>query len=301
MAEYDTISKHLIQTYPKDFIQFTLEQEDVEVLDILDTEQSTVETRHTDSLIRVQIAGQKALIHHEFQTTNDPSMPIRMAGYIIRAIERHDLPIYSSVIYLRRNAGRRDPGHFVQEISGHLVVIKYTVIRLSEIEGQDILDGGPSGLFPFAPLMKRPVGIDSEAWLHHCVDATNALRVDKSIKVDFLGRLMILSGLEYDPILINRILLQEGLMDAIMRESSFAQYIKQLGIEQGIEKGIEQGGRQRAIEDILEVLEIRFDLSEAHPLSTRIEAIEDLQRLKQLHRAAIQVPNLEAFQRVLDA
>lgn len=301
MAEYDTISKHLIQTYPKDFIQFTLEQEDVEVLDILDTEQSTVETRHTDSLIRVHIAGKETLIHHEFQTTNDPSMPIRMAGYIIRAIERHDLPIYSSVIYLRRNAGRRDPGHFVQEISGHLVVIKYTVIRLSEIEGQDILDGGPSGLFPFAPLMKRPVGIDSEAWLHHCVDATNALRVDKSIKVDFLGRLMILSGLEYDPILINRILLQEGLMDAIMRESSFAQYIKQLGIEQGIEKGIEQGGRQRAIEDILEVLEIRFDLSEAHPLSTRIEAIEDLQRLKQLHRAAIQVPNLEAFQRVLDA
>ena len=31
--------------------------------------------------------------------------------------------------------------------------------------------------------------------------------------------------------LINRILSQEGLMDAIMRESSFAQYIKQEGIE----------------------------------------------------------------------
>ena len=94
-------------------------------------------------------------------------------------------------------------------------------------------------------------------------------------------------------------------MDAIMRESSFAQYIKQLGIEQGIEEGreegIEQGGRQRAIEDILDVLEIRFDLSEAHPLSTRIAAIDDLQHLKQLHRAAIQVPNLEAFERVLDA
>ena len=82
-------------------------------------------------------------------------------------------------------------------------------------------------------------------------------------------------------------------MDAIMRESSFVQYIKQ--------QGIEQGGRQRAIEDILEVLEIRFDLSEAHPLSTRIAAIDDLHRLKQLHRAAIQVSSLEAFQRMLDA
>ena len=292
MAEYDTISKHLIQTYPKDFIQFTLGQDDVEVLDILNTEQNTVDTRHTDSLIRVHIADKEVLVHHEFQTTDDPSMPLRMAGYIIRAIEHHDLPIYSSVIYLRRSAGRRDPGHFVQEISGRRVVIEYTVIRLSEIEGQDILDGGPSGLFPFASLMKRPVGIDSETWLRHCVDATNALPVDESIKVDFLGRLMILSGLEYDPTLINRILLQEGLMDAIMRESSFAQYIKQ--------QGIEQGERRSTIGAIRDVLEIRFDLSEAHPLFTRIAAIDDLQRLKQLLRAAIQVPNLEAFQHLLD-
>ena len=113
MAEYDTISKDLIQTYPKDFIRLTFGQDDVEVLDILDTEQNTVETRHTDSLIRVLIAGQEALIHHEFQTTDDPSMPLRMAGYMIRAIEQHNLPIYSSVIYLRRSAGRRDPGHFI--------------------------------------------------------------------------------------------------------------------------------------------------------------------------------------------
>ncbi len=297
MAEYDSVSKDLIQTYPKDFIRLTLEQDDVEVLDILNTEQNTVDTRHADSLIRVHIAGKEALIHHEFQTTDDPSMPLRMAGYIIRAIERHNLPIYSSVIYLRRNAGRRDPGYFNHEISGRPVLMEYTVIRLGEIEGQEIIDGGPSGLFPFVPLMQRPVGMDSEAWLHHCVDATNALRVDESIKVDFLGRLMILSGLEYDRRLINRILLQEGLMDAIMRESSFAQYIKQLGIEQGIE----QGGRQRAIEDLLDVLEIRFGLGKAHPISDRITAIDDLQHLKQLHRAAIQVSNLEAFQRVLDA
>ena len=54
------------------------------------------------------------------------------------------------------------------------------------------------------------------------------------------------------------------------------------------------------IEAILDVLEIRFDLSEAHPLSARIAAIDDLQRLKQLHRAAIQVSSLEAFEQVLD-
>ena len=84
------------------------------------------------------------------------------------------------------------------------------------------------------------------------------------------------------------------------REEGLEEGIEE-GIEQGLEQGLEQGGRQRAIEDLLDVLEIRFDMPETHPLSARIAAIDDLQHLKQLHRAAIQVPNLDAFQRVLDA
>ena len=125
-------------------------------------------------------------------------MPLRMAGYIIRAIEQHNLPIYSSVIYLRRSAGRRDPGHFIQEISGRDVLIEYTVIRLIEIEGQAILDGGPVGLLPFTPLMKRPADTDSEAWLRECIYATDALALDDAKKVDILDNLMILSGLGYE-------------------------------------------------------------------------------------------------------
>ena len=146
MAKYETISKHLIQTYPKDFIRLTLEQDDVEVLDILDTEQIRVETQHTDSLIRAHIAGKEALIHYKFQTTDDPSMPLRMIGYIGSVFEHHDLPIYSSVIYLRRNAGQRDPGRYIQEWPGYGVLVEYRVIRLSEIEGQDIIDGETFGL-----------------------------------------------------------------------------------------------------------------------------------------------------------
>ena len=42
--------------------------------------------------------------------------------------------------------------------------------------------------------------------------------------------------------------------------------------------------------------EDRFD-----PLAARITAIEDLQRLKQLFRSAIQAPSLEDFRRLLDA
>ena len=68
-----------------------------------------------------------------FQTTDSssPPMPRRMAGYIWQAIEQYDLPVYSSVIYLRPNAGRRDPGYYLQDRPGHRILIEYRVVRLS--------------------------------------------------------------------------------------------------------------------------------------------------------------------------
>ena len=70
--------------------------------------------------------------------------------------------------------------------------------------------------------------------------------------------------------------------------------------EKALEQGIERGGRERAVEDLLDVLEIRLGLAASDPLADRMGAIDDVQRLKQLHRAAIQVPSLEAFSNLLD-
>ena len=302
MADIDTISKYLIQHYPDHFVRFTLARDDVEVLEVIETEQPTIETHRSDSFIRVRIDNKEALIHNEFQTASstNPPMPRRMAGYIGRAIEHHGLPIYSNVIYLRPNAGQNDLGYYIQEFPGYEIAIQYRVIRLIEIEGQPILSAGHSGLIPFTPLMKPPEGMASEAWLHQCIHTARTHPIGRSPKADYLAGMVALSELVYESETISAIIFKEDLMD-IIRESSLIQYFKQEGIEEGIEQGIEQGGRQRAIEDLLEVLKIRFDLSEAHPLSARIAAIDDLQHLKQLLRAAVQVPNLEAFQRILDA
>ncbi len=313
MAEFDTISKHLIQTYPDDFANFTLGREDVEVLAVIDTEQLTVEARQTDSLIRVRIDGEEALVHNEFQTTDStyPPMPRRMAGYIGRAIEHHGLPIYSNVIYLRPNAGQRDPGYYVQERPGYQIGIQYKVIRLIEIEGERVLDAGHSGLIPFTPLMKPPEGMASDAWLQQCIHTARTRPIAQSSRADYLAGMVALSELVYKSETISDIILKEGIMDLI-RESSLFQHLTQQsreegfeqgieqGREEGIEQGIEQGGRERAIEDILDVLEIRFDLPASHPLFARIATINDVQRLKQLHRAAIQVVSLEAYQHLLD-
>ena len=81
---------------------------------------------------------------------------------------------------------------------------------------------------------------------------------------------------------------QEGGTDLIS-ESSFAQHLTQQGIEQG------------SREFLLDVLALRFQPEEVQRLAARIRAIDDVQRLKQLHRVAIQVPSLEAFTDLLDA
>jgi predicted transposase YdaD len=299
MAEIDTVSKHLIQTYPADFARFALQRDDIKDVEVLESEQPIVKARRTDSLLRVHIGDKKALVHTEFQTTDHPAMPRRMAGYIGWLVEHYGLPVYAHVFYLRPTAGRRDPGYYMQEHPDYPVVIRYKVIRLSQLAGQAVLDGAFVGLLPFAPLMQPPAGQAKAAWLAQCVARAAALPLDRSVKADFLAGLAILSGLVYNPQMIMATVSKEHLMDLI-RESSFAQYLAESAREEGIKQGIEQGIEQGIQESIQEVLELRFQPEGMHPLAARLAAIDDVQCLKQLHRAAIQVPSLEAFRHLLE-
>ena len=292
MAEFDIVSKYLVQHYPADFARFALGRDDVEVVEVIDPEQLTVEARQTDSLLRVRLGSEAVLVHTEFQVADStqPPMARRMVGYIGRAVEQYGLPVVSIVIYLRPAAGRRDPGYYLQDRPGHRILVEYQVIRLSELDGQRILESGHVGLWSFVPLM-RPTGRPAD-WLETCMRAVQAQPLDRATKADCLAGMSLLSGLVYGRETVSAIFLKEGLMD-IIRESPVAQYLTQ--------QGIEQGGRERAIEALLDVLEIRFALDAAEPLAARVRGMEDLQRLKHLHRAAIQVESLKAFQALLDA
>ena len=76
-----------------------------------------------------------------------------------------------------------------------------------------------------------------------------------------------------------------------MYESSIVRYFA--------EKGHQAGARESTIEDILEVLALRFQSDVAQAIKLNLEAIDDLQHLKQLHRTAILADRLEDFQQVL--
>ena len=116
-------------------------------------------------------------------------------------------------------------------------------------------------------------------------------RYTLTVKDYYLVHLAILSGLTYNIETIATII-----SEATMYESSVVQYFTEKALKQGIEQGIEQG----ICESIQEVLELRFQPEAVRRLAARLEAIDDVQRLKQLFRAALQVPSLEAFRHLLD-
>ena len=297
MADFDTVSKHFIQTYPADFARFALQRDDIERVKVLDTEQPNV--RRPDSLLRVRVGGKDVLVHHEFQTTDstNPPMPQRMASYIGHLIGRYGLPVHSYVLYLRPNAGRRDPGYYIQEHPDHQIVIRYKVLRLSQFPGQAVLDSGSAGLLPFAPLMQPPAEQAETAWLEQCVAKARDMPLAPSVKADVVTGLTLLSGLVYNPQTVSTIVSKEHLMD-LMRESPFGQYLTQQAREEGIEQGIEQGERKHAIESLLEVVELRFGADAAESLAVPIRALDDVPRLNQLLRTAIQASSFEEFRTV---
>ena len=68
-----------------------------------------------------------------------------------------------------------------------------------------------------------------------------------------------------------------------------------------VQRFTERGQRQRGIEDLLDLLEIRFQPSVAQTLKPTIETIQDLQSLKQLFRSAVQASNPDEFRQTVDS
>ncbi len=286
MAQYDEIVKHLMDRFADEFARLSFRTPDVKVLETLDTEQQTVKVHRNDMTFKVQWHNETVLLHIEVQTedSRDKPMPLRMLSYAGELLLRHELPVYSVVIYLSPNAGQTDPGGYRYGSDAFGLRHGYQVIRLADLEGESFLDAASVGLLPFTPLMKPPEGMNTEAWLERCVEKTVSAPVDSQTRGTLLFALSTLSSLAYDLTFIQTLISEE-----MMQESPFP-FIEHLR-----KQGIEQGARENCITNILSVLTKRFPLGDVQPVSVALESIEDLDRLTELHLTAIDTPNVEAF------
>ena len=82
-------------------------------------------------------------------------------------------------------------------------------------------------------------------------------------------------------------------------EPGFEQGFKQ-GFEQGFKQGFERGARENAIENTLAILTARFPHADVNALKPALEAIADLNRLKELNLTAALTPSFREFQHGLE-
>ena len=289
MAEFDIVSKQLFKNYPTDFVQFTLNRKRLQVLEVIDTELPTVESRHADSLARVKIGGREVLVHTEFQTEDSTTtpMPRRMAGYIGRLVESFGLPVHASVIYLRPNAGRNDYGKYEHRIGDSRLTVSYRVIRLIEINGEQIIQRKLWGLLPFSPLMQPPEGTLSANWLRQCVQTADELPLDESNKGDFMTSIAILGGLAYNP---------EAIFNIISEETMFESTVVQR-LAEGL---TERAQRTERIESVLDLVNRRFCPDNTDGIKTVLDSVEDLDLLRKIFYQAIDAPSFDEFQKALE-
>ena len=80
-----------------------------------------------------------------------------------------------------------------------------------------------------------------------------------------------------------------------MQDSSVYQHITEKARAEGLELGLERGAKESTIESILMFLDDRLENVNTEVLKPALEAIDDLQRLRDLLREAAKTESFEAF------
>jgi hypothetical protein len=294
MAQYDEIVKHLMDRFADEFAILAFDTPDVQVLETLDTEQQTIKVHRNDMTFKVLWHNETVLLHIEVQTedSRDKPMPLRVLAYTSELLLRHELPVYSMVLYLSPNAGQTDPGGYSYGNDVLGLQHKYHVIRLADLEGAAFLDTASVGLLPFTPLMRPPTDMRTEVWLRKCVEKTEAAPVDTQTRGTLLFALSTLGSIAHDLTFLQKLISEE-----MMQESPFIEHL----IQKYSEQGIEQGSREMTIKNTLSVLTKRFPQSDVQHVEQALESIQDLDRLTELHLTAIDTPSVEAFLQELNA
>jgi predicted transposase YdaD len=189
-----------------------------------------------DKVLRIE-GPEPWLAHIEVQASHDPRLPSRLLQYHALLHHRHDVPVETTVVLLRREAdGRELTGRYdVRGRRGEVTVsFTYQVIRLWEQPVQDLLNGG-LGVLPLAPLS--------------AVDRSQVPPIIEQLSRRLAAEAPLTTADEIwqTLVLLLRLLYDEDEVDAMIRpselfrETRLYQRIVAEGMEQGRELGLEQG------------------------------------------------------------
>lgn len=277
MAQIDQPIKRLFQRRPTDWVRFIVPGIGDPKIRPFKTEYTPKVTSKLDDVFWIESdRSAPFLIHLEPMGYLDETLPIRMLRYRSDLWEAtyHEqkkiIPILQIVLYFYP---AHDHGtHFLQEAWHGETFLKYTykVIRVWELNPQEIVENGWLGLFPLIPLMRggKPQTIHKEA-LQYGLEAIMKV-ADVALQRDLLAVMGVLAGEIYPKEWIHAMIRREMIMESPIyqdwlreeREKAMREGMKE-GMKEGLKEGIKEGMKEGMKEGVKQIarnmLEKGFD------------------------------------------
>jgi len=304
---FDQTLKIIARNYADVFLRLAFPDVPLQLVGTEENVELAVPIRPVDFVHRIVHAGQEHLLHVEFQLKHEADFPRRMHCYNGALTEQFGLPVVTLALYLLPRQTPL-PGAYEVRFDERIVNrFSYPVLKL-----WDYVDDIRSGQYrALAPLLVMLVDEPDEAVLRE-ERALILEETDDKKRADLLAVAVAVAGRHFDKAFLWRFFREELEQ---MREATFieewiheeaqkeAQEMGQGMFEQGREQGLQQGGRQAQRAGILDVLALRFDppVSLYQRLEAQLQAITDLERLRELLQVAVQTSDVAAFESALSA
>jgi predicted transposase YdaD len=262
---FDATLKGLLEASPSDWpVLAGLPRAAVEVID---ADISTV-TGAADKVLRVR--GQPDWIMHvEFQSGPDRSLPRRTHVYNALLEDRHELPVRSLVVLLAPSANLSNlTGTYERGFAGESPYLRfaYQVIRVWQLPVETILSSG-LGTLPLAPI-SAVTRAEVPAVIERMKERLRGRR-EQALAKDLWTATFFLLGMRYEQDFANHVL--RGVI--AMEESTTYQWV--------LEQGRQEGARRELQKTLLLMGHKQFQ-GTPRSVKAAIEAIADLARLEEL-------------------
>lgn len=233
---YDNATKRLLREKPQHFVSWLVPEG-------IWKQHLSVELKsrniYADGLFAITVNEQPALLHTEFQIGKDGLMAERLLEYsVLASSENNWLPVYTYVIYLRRD-GEVPKSPLIRRLPSGEEVHRfyYQVIEVAKISAKQLLQRGLLGLLPLLPLTDG--GTLPEVMQEAVTTLVEAREIELLALAYTFGGL-VSGNRAYDEWFERSF----AMLEDILEESWTYQEIARKGMQKGLDLGLQQGLKQ---------------------------------------------------------
>ena len=237
----DVPIKRLLQIRPEDWVAFLFpELDEIRLTDMAADVVPKAESR----MDNVKMVNSEFVCHIEPNGYLDRVIPARMLRYradiweYTMSKDGKTPPVSQTLILFFEKHDNKVHSLKDESFEGQRLDYCYKVVRVWEIEPDDVLKRKLLGLYPLLPLMKHEQGKSADVIIGEAIEAIRTVS-DEVLQSDFLSVMSILAGEKFSKEFVKKFIRREQLMESELFNEWVAEFVEE-GEKRGIERGIEK-------------------------------------------------------------